>query len=60
MNKTDNKSKKQAYNYYGDQDTGHRSLKKLKSLNNKKQFRQLDNVLRTKDVNKILEYKDDY
>ncbi len=49
-------NKKSSYNY--DQDDGHRKVKKQKSLYDKKQFREIDNILKTRNVDRILNYND--
>ncbi len=50
-------SKKSSYNH--DQDDGHRKIKKQKSLYDRKQYREIDNVLRTRNADKIYNYSDE-
>lgn len=56
MNKTKHKQKS---SYRQERDDGHKKVKQQKSLYDKKQFRELDNVLKTRNVGKILSYSDD-
>jgi len=56
MSKTKFKTKK---NFQDFDDLDHRRIKKQRSMSNQKQFRQIDNVLKTKNVNKILSFSDE-
>lgn len=53
MSKTLKKFKK----FYETDDSGHQVKKRRSNFNNKK-LRSLDNILKTKDVKKILNYED--
>ena len=56
MSKTKLKSKQSTKN---DFDVDHRKAKKQKSLYDKKQYRQIDNILKTRNVDKIFSYTDE-
>lgn len=56
MSKTKYKIKKDFYDY---DDLYHRRIKKLRSLSDQKQYRQIDRVLKTKNVNKIFSFSDE-
>lgn len=51
------KTLKKFRTHYESEENGHHA-KKRKSNINKKQLRSLDNVLKTKDVKRILNYED--
>jgi predicted GTPase len=56
MSKTKLKSKQSTKN---DFDIDYRKVKKQKSLYDKKQYRQIDNILKTRNVDKIFSYSDE-
>lgn len=56
MSKTKLKSKQSTKN---DFDLDHRKVKKQRSLYDKKQYRQLDNILKTRNADRILSFSDD-
>jgi len=56
MSKTKFKAKT---SFKNDFEEGHRKVRKQKSLYDRKHFREIDNVLKTRDVSRILSHSDD-
>lgn len=56
MSKTKFKNKT---TFKNDFEEGHRKVRKQKSLYDRKHFREIDNVLKTRNVDRILSHSDD-